>query len=119
MQLEVSVFYIFMKNKIIFFIIFIFLFKNIIFLSVSLAFDPNNYIPSKSNMLFFSPIYIDSGSGGYWLYGEDLHNYYYFLWEGYKEYLYIPKSNDCKGFNRLDVTTWCSAIKVQQTSFSE
>lgn len=112
-------FYILMRSKIIFFIIFIFCLKNMIFLSISLVFDPNNYIPSKSNIFFFTPIDIDPGSGGYWLYGEDLYNYYYFLWEGDKEYLYIFKSNDCKGFNRLDITTWCSAIKVQQTSFSE
>ncbi|MBN6710752.1 hypothetical protein JFL47_13480 [Haemophilus haemoglobinophilus] len=106
-----------MKNKIIFFIIFIILFKNMVFLSISLAFDPNNYIPSKSNIFFFEPIDIDSGSGGYWLYGEDLYNYYYFIWAGDKGYLYIAKSNNCKGFNKLDFNTWCSAIKVQQKSF--
>lgn len=107
-----------MKNKIIPFMIFIFLFKNMIFLSISLAFDPNNYIPSKSNIFFFTPIDIDSGSGGYWLYGEDLNNYYYFIWEGDKEYLYISKSNNCIEFNKLNFNTWCSAIKVQQASFS-
>ena len=90
-----------------------------IILSISLAFDQNNYIPSKSNMLFFEPIDIDSGSGGYWLYGEDLYNYYYFIWEGDKEYLYIAKSNNCTGFNKLNFNTWCSAIKVQQPSFFE
>lgn len=114
MRLGVLMFYIFMKNKIIFFIIFIFLFKNMIVLSISLAFDSNNYIPSKSNIFFFSPIEIDSGSGGYWLYGEDLYNYYYFIWNGNKEYLYMEKDNKCPNFNELDFETWCSPIKIVQ-----
>ena len=40
--------------------------------------DASNYIPDPSSVFTFQPTRIDNGSGGYWRYGEDNNNYYYF-----------------------------------------
>lgn len=104
------------KNKIIFFTVFLFLFKNVIFLSIYLVFDPNNYIPSKKYIfLLLYRLSLVQVAIGYMgkvytiiiiLFGREIKN------------IYISKLNDYKDFNKLNFNAWCSAIKVQQTSFS-
>lgn len=78
---------------------------NIISNSWMLLTDNANYIPEESNLLFFNPTQIDDGSGGYWRYGEDLKNYYYFSTEKEKTYFLIEKNNDCVKFSKLDIRT--------------
>ncbi|MBN6077512.1 hypothetical protein HYE59_08215 [Aggregatibacter actinomycetemcomitans] len=93
-------------------IIIIFLsFTNVISNTWRLLTDQDNYIPKESNILFFKPIKIDSGSGGYWEYGEDYNNYYYYSLYEENVYFYIKKNNDCDNFNKIDFKTWCNAIK--------
>lgn len=80
--------------------------------SWSLLNDPANYIPSNSSIFTFEPTKIDSGSGGYWRYGEDYKNYYYFSVDEKKTYFYTPKDMDCLGFDKFNYLTWCKYKKV-------
>ncbi|MBN6074015.1 hypothetical protein HYE60_02280 [Aggregatibacter actinomycetemcomitans] len=73
--------------------------------------DQNNYIPRESNILFFKPIKIDSGSGGYWRYGEDHHNYYHYSLHEENVYYYVNKDNNCSNFDKTDFKTWCNPTK--------
>ncbi|MCW9734045.1 hypothetical protein ACLSZN_10460 [Avibacterium avium] len=77
----------------------------------SLLIDPENFIPRKSNIFTFHPTSIDSGSGGFWLYGEDFTNYYYFNWNENKSYFFTPKNNKCQNFDKFNYRTWCELKK--------
>lgn len=73
--------------------------------------DRSNFIPAESSIFLFDPYIIDSGSGGYWLYGKDRTFYYHFTYEPAAPYLYIPIDNKCPYFDRENFRTWCSAQK--------
>jgi hypothetical protein len=75
--------------------------------------DGNDYfIPRKSSLLTFTPTIMNPGSGGWWIYGEDGFNYYWFADGEGKNYIYSPKhqAGKCRGFDAVDYTTWCTAI---------
>lgn len=76
--------------------------------------DHSNYIPHESNLFFFNPTQIDEGSGGYWRYGEDRRNYYYFSIKQSNVYYRINKENSCQSFLKTDFTTWCERNKFIQ-----
>ncbi|MBV7433815.1 hypothetical protein KRX19_02155 [Cardiobacteriaceae bacterium TAE3-ERU3] len=78
--------------------------------------DSTNYIPGNSSIFTFEPTQIDSGSGGYWRYGEDHRNYYYFSEQAADTYLYTPKDKACAGLNRFDYLTWCEPVEMQRQS---
>ena len=76
--------------------------------------DNSNYIPSESNILSFTPIQIDEGSGGYWRYGEDRKKYYYFSLDERHVYFSIKKENHCPNFSKTDFVTWCEKNKFSR-----
>ncbi len=67
--------------------------------------DRINFISSESSIFSFEPYEINEGSSNYWIYGEDGENYYYFSYEPAAPYVFIPKSNTCPSFDRLDHAT--------------
>jgi len=74
--------------------------------------DASNYIPDHSNIFSFQPTQIDGGSGGYWRYGEDKNNYYYFSVKEENVYIYAPKAQNCKALNQFNYVTWCEKFKA-------
>ena len=98
-----------MKNKILLLgIIFILLF---LFLSLthscsniwSLLTENGYFIPQESNIFSFNATKMNSGSGGWWLYGEDKKYYYALISSGY---LKLQKGKEPEGFNKFDFNTW-------------
>ncbi|KYQ84065.1 hypothetical protein AWW72_10855 [Acinetobacter sp. NRRL B-65365] len=77
-----------------------------------LATDQTNYIPKESNIFFFHPTKIDEGSGGYWRYGEDLKNYYYFSEIEENTYFILDKKSQCRNLDKTDYLTWCRPLKA-------
>lgn len=73
-----------------------------------LLMDRNNFIPAESSIWTFEPYEINQGSSSYWLYGEDRINFYYFAYTPQSAYRVIAKSNQCAGFDKRDVRTWCT-----------
>jgi hypothetical protein len=73
--------------------------------------DGRDYqIPAGSNIFTFHPTVMNSGSGGWWIYGEDHQFYYYFLDENKKDSplaMSKQKSNTCINFNSVDYKSWC------------
>ncbi|WP_133797628.1 hypothetical protein [Prosthecobacter fusiformis] len=75
--------------------------------------DPGYIIPEESSVWTFTPSVMNSGSGDWWMYGEDSRHYYHNI--GLVEYAVFPRSeaSKCKGFNPHDIETWCPAhIKI-------
>jgi hypothetical protein len=70
---------------------------------------PYHFIPNESFLFSFNPTVTDSGSGEYWVYGEDSRNYYYFILDNY---LLMPKKNKCNNADPADYRTWCEAKEV-------
>ncbi|MEB0225336.1 hypothetical protein [Pseudomonas sp. 10S4] len=70
--------------------------------------DRVNFIPRESSIWTFEPYEINQGSSNYWLYGEDAHRYYYFVYTPDEPYRSIAKRNQCAGFDKRDVRTWCA-----------
>lgn len=105
-----------MKNKFFFTILFLFILT--IFIrpigNLLLLGEGDGYIPNISNIFTFNLNSIEEGSGGYWRYGEDNKNYYFFSETEKYTYFYINKNNDCNEFDKLNIKTWCSAIKIKQ-----
>lgn len=73
-----------------------------------LLMDRANFIPAESSIWTFEPYEINQGSSSYWLYGEDRVNFYYFAYTPENAYRVIAKSNQCAGFDKRDVRTWCT-----------
>ncbi|UVM53366.1 hypothetical protein LOY38_28915 [Pseudomonas sp. B21-015] len=76
--------------------------------ALMLLMDRANFIPAESSIRVFEPYEINQGSSSYWLYGEDRVNYYYFAYTPENAYRVIAKSNQCAGFDKRDVRTWCT-----------
>ncbi|MBP6437335.1 MAG: hypothetical protein KA288_08040 [Paludibacteraceae bacterium] len=87
--------------------IFTYLFSNIWMIVT----DQTNYVPKESNIFFFHPTKIDEGSGGYWRYGEDLNNFYYFSEKEENVYFSHSKNSNCKDFKKIEISTWCNPTK--------
>ncbi|SET20193.1 hypothetical protein [Thorsellia anophelis] len=99
-----------MKSKYIKYLIYaalIFIFYQVMQIICLLLIIDGNFIPERSNILFFEPTVIDEGSGGYWIYGEDNANYYYFLNDAENTYMFIKKNNNCINFDKQNFNTWC------------
>jgi hypothetical protein len=62
------------------------------------------HIPEGSSLFTFRPTEMNSGSGDWWIYGEDNQHYFYF-----EDDVQISKlaAMMCPGFNKTDLTTWC------------
>ena len=76
--------------------------------------DQTNYIPKESNILFFHPTKVDDGSGGYWRYGEDLKNYYYFSEIEENAYYVLNKKIECSNIDKVEYLTWCKPFKTSK-----
>jgi hypothetical protein len=61
-------------------------------------------IPEGSSLFTFRPTEMNSGSGDWWIYGEDSHHYYYF-----ENNINISKQTavTCPNFVKTDLATWC------------
>jgi len=67
-------------------------------------------IPEESSIITFRATKMNGGSGEYWLYAEDEHNYYTMMEKSEaKPYLSLSKekASSCPHFDKLDVKTWC------------
>ncbi|MBO0679597.1 hypothetical protein JRC04_19205 [Mycolicibacterium sp. S2-37] len=71
--------------------------------------EPAYVIPAESSLWRFTPTEMNDGSGGWWIYGEDDRNHYYFTGVGEPPYITLSKSDaaTCAGFDSADVSTWC------------
>lgn len=76
--------------------------------ALMLLMDNGNFIPAQSSIWTFEPYEINQGSSNYWIYGEDRVNYYYFAYTPETPYRLIAKRNQCVGFDKRDVRTWCT-----------
>ncbi|MFW9079823.1 hypothetical protein ACOI9X_11150 [Pseudomonas sp. P2757] len=76
--------------------------------ALMLLMDRTNFIPTESSVWVFEPYEINQGSSSYWLYGEDRVNYYHFAYTPENAYRVIGKNNQCVGFDKRDVRTWCT-----------
>jgi len=76
----------------------------------SMLLDLGSYrVPPRASIFTFEPTVINEGSGGWWIYGEDLTRYYWFADGAPSGPLSIRKSAAarCAGFVPTDHTTWC------------
>jgi hypothetical protein len=65
------------------------------------------FIPKESNMFVFKVTEMNSGSGEWWLYGEDNKYYYALNSDGADpEYYKTEKKTAPSGFNKFDYKTW-------------
>jgi hypothetical protein len=70
-------------------------------------------VPKRSSVFTFTPTVMNDGNGGWWVYGKDFSNYYWFA-DGYAgEYVYFPKKDvgSCAEFNPVDHVTWCRKLR--------
>jgi hypothetical protein len=63
------------------------------------------FVPAESDVWDFRPTSRNSGSGEWWMYGEDEANYYA-LHLHQPFYLILPRSVAPTGFDPLDYVTW-------------
>src|SRR5262245_45637687 len=66
------------------------------------------FIPKESSVFTFSATEMNSGSGGWWLRGEDRQNLYALV-EDEPRYVVFPKAAiaRCHGFVEADPKSWC------------
>lgn len=76
--------------------------------ALMLLMDNENFIPAESSVWTFEPYEINQGSSNHWIYGEDRVNYYYFDYTPETPYRLIARRNQCVGFDKRDVRTWCT-----------
>ncbi|WP_009964977.1 hypothetical protein [Verrucomicrobium spinosum] len=86
--------------------------------AMGLAAEKVYIIPEESSLWRFRPTVMNTGSGDWWLYGEDADCYYHF--EGSKEVAYHAfKRSDvsqCPDFNPHNYETWCENLVVPRKS---
>ena len=73
------------------------------------------FIPTESNIIQFRPSIMNQGSGEWWLYAQDLNNYYALedsFDEGFYNYIFIHRDNIPNGFNPIDKNTWGNAVEI-------
>jgi hypothetical protein len=68
------------------------------------------FVPAESSIFSFRETQANSGSGGWWIRGEDRANFYS-VEPGGPGYLVFPKVavTRCPGFNPIESASWCSA----------
>ena len=66
------------------------------------------FIPKESNILCFNATKMNSGSGGWWLYGEDNQFYYALNVEqnNNTEYFTLQKGQETEYFDKFDYHSW-------------
>jgi hypothetical protein len=61
------------------------------------------FIPQESSVFLFNATMMNSGSGGWWIYGEDKKYYYAFCPPGY---IKLKKGNETENFDKFNYQTW-------------
>jgi hypothetical protein len=69
-----------------------------------LATGQGYFIPQESTVFTFNALMMNSGSGEWWLYGEDKANYYALT--DAEGYYVIDKTNTPENFSDLDKDSW-------------
>lgn len=69
------------------------------------------FIPEESSLFTFHVTLENTGSGEYWLYGEDDAFYYY---AGVMPYIVMAKDVPCPGLDKLDYRIWCGVAVPQR-----
>ena len=77
-------------------------------------------IPHESSLYDFKVLELNSGSGEWWIYGEDKERYY-FAGDGAIPHPYVSirkvEAVNCPGFEPLSFDTWCTyAVGFQNSS---
>lgn len=75
--------------------------------AISLFADAGYFIPKHSSIFTFKSTLYNSGSGEYWLYGEDDKNLYENM-SGRAMAFPKNKIHQCPEFDPLNYETWCS-----------
>lgn len=72
--------------------------------------DPVYIIPKESSVWTFHPTVMNSGSGDWWLYGEDSRHFYHFIGSEEVEYVVFPRQSaaGCEGFDPHHIDSWCA-----------
>jgi hypothetical protein len=83
---------------------------------LGLATDNVYLIPAESSVWSFQVSQMNSGSGDWWIYGEDAKNFYHYVGEPETDYILFPKARvpQCAGFQPQDVSTWCTEYRVSR-----
>ena len=77
----------------------------------SLVADVGYFIPRESSVLTFRVLVNNSGSGEWWLRGEDWQNFYAIDGKEPIYYLFPKRSLEaCPTFSPIDVATWCPSL---------
>ena len=95
-------------------IILVFLFRVFLGNLFSLATGRGYFIPEESNMFVFNVTKMNTGSGEWWLYGEDKLNYYA-LADDAPGYFVLKKTDLPDGVSELDKKSWGSAAVFVST----
>ncbi len=87
-------------------------YQNYVMNRISLVTSRGFVIPSESSLYEFRVLELNSGSGEWWIYGEDKHRYY-FAGDGAIPHSYVSIKKDeaakCPGFNPIAFDTWCTS----------
>lgn len=83
--------------------------------SICLFMNRGYIIPGHSSMFTFEVREMNTGSGEWWMSGEDGSYYYFQAMEHGEKYLAFKKTDvaKCPGFNPDDCSTWCEAYVVR------
>ena len=84
----------------------------------SLATERGFIIPEESSVFTFRATRMNTGSGEWWLYGEDGRYYYVQGEQSGPLYVAFPKSevSRCPSFRPHDRTAWCAALERSHES---
>lgn len=82
---------------------------NVIGNTYRLIVDRGFFIPSESSLLWFESTVENSGSGEWWIYGEDNEFYFANATNLTPTYYIFPreKVSQCQGFAAKELNTWC------------
>lgn len=69
------------------------------------------YIPNESSLTRFRVKQYNTGSGDWWLYGEDGQNYYAVSDDDHFSYFVLSKAAAMDEFDPLDKSTWGAAAQ--------
>src|SRR5215204_1144327 len=72
-------------------------------------------VPENSSIFTFNATEIESGSGGYWAYGEDGVNYFASGRDSQTLYLFTSRQDakSCASFDPKREITWCNPARVR------
>ncbi len=70
------------------------------------------FIPPESSMFTFQATKMNSGSGEWWLFGEDRHYFYGLNTQTEQPLYWVQEKNMLPmGFDRFDYTTWTEYVE--------